>query len=513
MPDQKVSMDELTALCKSRGFIFPGSEIYGGLANSWDYGPLGVELANNIKKAFWEFFVYGREDIVGIDAAILMNPKVWEASGHVGSFSDPLIDCKKCKTRHRADKLLFEWVKAHLNDLLNDKTPTTMSTTEAKFLMQNLVDFKKGEAKSLDGVNLSILYKAIKDMGVECPDCSAKDFSEARNFNLMFKTKQGVIEDEGADIYLRPETAQGIFVNFVNVQRTTRKKLPFGIAQIGKAFRNEITPGNFIFRTREFEQMEIEYFFDPEKDDWRNVWEGWKSSVVEFVTKTLGINSENVRMHDHSKEELSHYSKGTTDIEYNFPFGWSELCAAGAYRTAYDLTQHQNFSGENMEYRDEESGRKFIPHVIEPSIGVGRPLLAILLDAYTREKVASDKLQAEGDSAKVDSQEERVVMKFLPRIAPVKVAVFPLMKKDGLPEKAREVIQQLRSLGNVEYDETGSVGKRYRRHDEIGTPACVTIDYDSLKDESVTVRDRDSMQQERVKISELLEFLRERYCL
>ncbi len=467
MSNDTLSMEELVALSKNRGFIFPGSEIYGGLANAWDYGPLGTELMNNIKKAFWEFFVYGREDIVGLDSAILMNPKVWEASGHVGSFSDPLMDCKKCKTRVRADKIIEDQGDRRPNNWAGEKTPA-----------KDILEFFQKEK-------------------INCPECEACDWTEPKQFNLMFQTHQGVTEESSNEIYLRPETAQGIFTNFKSVQRTTRKKLPFGIAQIGKAFRNEITPGNFIFRTREFEQMEIEYFFDPEKDDWNKLWEEWKNLTMQFVIDILGIDKKNVRFRDHEKDELSHYSKGTTDIEYKFPFGWGELCAAGAYRTDYDLEQHQKVSGEDLEYRDEESGRKFLPHVIEPSIGVARPALAILLSAYTNEKL--------------EDGSTRNVMKFLPRIAPVKVAVFPLMKKDGMPEKCREIVSALSSLGNVEYDERGSIGKRYRRHDEIGTPVCITVDYDSLEDGTVTVRDRDTMKQDRIKISDLAQILAERY--
>jgi len=510
MSEKKVSMDELVALCKSRGFIFPGSEIYGGLANSWDYGPLGVELINNIKKAFWEFFVYGREDIVGLDAAILMNPKVWKASGHLEAFHDPLVDCSECKHRFRGDKLIEEYfenritfpeIMIHIKNESHDgrilEETKYMAETDGGLKRQlKYIEFLDQIWKKKLTNEFDVIEFALHFFGIQCPNCEKCKWSKPKNFNLMFKTHQGVTEDSGTEIYLRPETAQGIFTNFLNVQRTTRKKLPFGIAQIGKAFRNEITPGNFIFRTREFEQMEIEYFFDPEKEDWKKLWKEWTKLTEKFITEILGIDKRNIRLRDHDQDELSHYSKGTTDIEYEFPFGWGELCAAGAYRTDFDLSEHQKESGESMEYLDPESGKKFIPHVIEPSIGTTRPALAILLDAYHVEKV---------------EDETRVVMKFLPHIAPVKVAVFPLMKKEGLPEKAREIVKSLCNLGNVEYDETGSIGKRYRRHDEIGTPACVTVDYDTLKDDTMTVRDRDTMKQERVKGEELLHYLGERY--
>ncbi len=467
MPVHEITMEELVSLCKTRGIIYAGSEIYGGLANTWDYGPIGVELLRNVKKAFWDFFVYGREDIVGLDSSILLNPKVWEASGHIASFTDPLMDCKKCKARYRADKLIEEAGDARPEGWAGEKT------------------------------DKSAIVAFVKEKKITCPSCKACDWTEPKQFNLMFRTHQGVTEESSAEIFMRPETAQGIFVNFVNAQRTSRKKLPFGIAQIGKAFRNEITPGNFIFRTREFEQMEIEYFFDPEKSQWEELFQNWKKAVWDFVTKELGIGETHLRMRDHEKDELSHYSKGTTDIEYEFPFGWGELCAAAAYRTDYDLTQHQKTSGESLEYRDEESGRKFIPHVIEPSLGANRLVLAILLDAYTNETLK------DGTT--------RNVMRFSPKIAPIKVAVFPLMKKDGLDAKAREVVRSLRSIGRVDYDEAGSIGKRYRRHDEVGTPACITIDYDSLKDKTVTVRDRDTMEQERVNIADLPAHLRGKY--
>ena len=459
-----VSMDKVVSLAKRRGFIFAGSEIYGGLANTWDYGPYGVELKNNLKKIWWKNFVQDREDMVGLDASILMNPRVWEASGHVASFSDPLMDCKKCKERIRGDKL----IEQHLG------------------------------IEAAVGKTLSQISDIIHKNKLPCPKCGACDFTEARSFNLMFKTHQGVIEEESALVYMRPETAQGIFVNFKNVLNTTRKRLPFGIGQVGKAFRNEITPGNFTFRTREFEQMEIEYFFDPDATKWEKLFEEWKKDSWHFVTKLLGISEKNLRMRDHDQDELSHYSKGTTDIEYKFPFGWGELCAAAAYRTDFDLTQHQKFSGEDLVYTDPENPqRKIIPHVIEPSFGADRLTLAVLLDVYDEEEI-------EGET--------RVVLHFHPDLAPIKVAVLPLVKnKEIITGKAREIYHSLKKYFTCEYDESGSIGKRYRRQDEIGTPFCVTVDFDTIeKDDSVTIRDRDTTSQERVKIADLIGTLREK---
>lgn len=464
---EQLTMDKIIALAKTRGFIFPGSEIYGGLANSWDYAPLGVELKNNVKKMFWDFFVYGRDDIVGLDAAILMNPKTWEASGHIGGFSDPLMDCKSCKARVRADKIIEEFGEERPNNWAGESTPAS-----------DILEF-------------------VTEKNIPCEKCGKCEWTEPKQFNLMFKTFQGVNQDTAATVYLRPETAQGIFVNFKSVQRTTRKKLPFGIAQVGKSFRNEITPGNFTFRTREFEQMEIEYFFDPENSDWKEIFTQFKNDALVFVRDILGVREENFRFRDHDADELSHYSKGTTDIEYKFPFGWGELCASGAYRTDFDLKQHQEFSGENLEYRDEESGRKFIPHVIEPSFGADRLSLAVLLDAYREEEL--------------EDGTTRSILKFAPKVAPIKVAILPLMKKDGLPEKAKEVQNLLRVFGNTDFDTAGKIGKRYRRQDEIGTPVCVTIDYDTLEDDTVTVRDRDSMEQKRIKISDLLHEIQGHY--
>jgi glycyl-tRNA synthetase len=455
-------LDQIVSLCKRRGFIFPGSDIYGGLANTWDYGPYGAELKNTVKKLWWNHFIQKREDMVGLDASILMNPKVWESSGHVGNFSDPLVDCKSCKARHRGDKLLEE----------------------------------KLGVEAVAGKSFDEIGRMLKEEKISCPDCGKCDWTTPRQFNLMFKTKQGVTEESGADIYLRPETAQGIFVNFKNVQTVMRKKLPFGIGQIGKAFRNEITPGNFTFRTREFEQMEIEYFFNPAEGKWEDLFEKWKKESWNFLEKTLGISPENIRFRKHENDELSHYSKGTTDIEYKFPFGWGELCAAVAYRTNFDLSQHEKFSGENLKYRDPITNEEYIPHVMEPSFGADRVTLSVLIDAYTEE------IMTDGTT--------RIVMKFLPQVAPVKVAVLPLMKKDGLDEKAHSLFALFSKKWNTEYDESGSIGKRYRRQDEIGTPFCITVDYETLENETITLRDRDTMEQVRIPLAEIEKFLEEK---
>ena len=450
-------MEKIVALCKGRGFVYPGSEIYGGLANSWDYGPLGVEFKNNVKRAWWKKFVQESPYNVGLDAAILMNPKVWVASGHVGGFSDPLMDCKDCKARFRADKLI------------EDAT---------------------GEIA--DGWSDEKMIEFINEKNIPCPECGKHNFTDIRKFNLMFKTFQGVTEDSSSEIYLRPETAQGIFVNFKSVQRTSRKKLPFGIGQVGKSFRNEITPGNFIFRIREFEQMELEFFCKPGTDlEW---FKYWKDYCENFLL-SLGIKKENMRLRDHDPEELSHYSNATTDIEYLFPFGWGELWGI-ADRTDFDLKQHSEFSGEKMEYTDPESGEKYIPYCIEPSLGADRVALAFLVDAYDEEVVDPEK------------NDTRVVMHFHPALAPIKAAVLPLSKK--LSEEAVKVYEKLASEFMCEYDESGSIGKRYRRQDEIGTPFCITYDFDSRDDDSVTVRHRDSMEQERVKIEDLTDYIRER---
>ncbi len=464
------SLDSLVSLCKRRGFVFPGSEIYGGLANTWDYGPLGVELKNNIKRLWWKQFVQKRQDMVGLDAAILMNPKVWEASGHVSNFADPLIDCKACKQRFRGDKLIEEKLGVEAAAILKLEQVEPMLTAEK----------------------------------IACPNCGKLDWTPAKKFNLMFKTQQGVVEGEGADIYLRPETAQGIFVNFKNVATTTRMRLPFGVAQIGKAFRNEITPGNFTFRTREFEQMEIEYFFDPEATPWETIFEQWKKDTWAYLTQTLGLKPDKLRFRDHEKDELSHYSKGTTDVEYRFPWGWGELCAAAAYRTDFDLKQHETFSGEDLHYTDpDQPTRKIVPHVMEPSFGADRIALAVLLDAYDEQTLAEDDV--------------RTVLHLSPKVAPVRIAILPLSKKEHLIAKASEIRDLLMDELDcaIDFDITGSIGKRYRRQDEIGTPTCVTIDFGTLGEDdaqgakdTVTIRDRDTLEQVRVSLSELAEKLR-----
>lgn len=454
------TMDKIVALCKGRGFVYSGSEIYGGLANTWDYGPLGVELKNNVKKAWWQKFVQESLDNVGLDSAILMNRRVWIASGHVSTFNDPLIDCKACKTRHRADKLAEDWNR------------------------ENGIENIAVEAMDNDAL---IAY--IREKGISCPDCGKSAFTDIRKFNLMFKTHQGVTEDSAAEVYLRPETAQGIFVNFKNIQRTSRKKIPFGVAQVGKSFRNEITPGNFTFRTREFEQMELEFFCKPGTDlTW---FEYWRSFCRDWLIN-LGMKEENLRLRDHAKEELSHYSNATTDFEFLFPFGWGELWGV-ADRTDFDLRAHQSESGESMEYFDQETGEKFIPYVIEPSLGADRVTLAFLLDAYDEEVVDAEK------------NDVRTVLRLHPALAPIKCAVLPLSKK--LADGAGEVYRTLTKRFMAEYDEAGSIGKRYRRQDEIGTPFCVTFDFESLEDGCVTVRDRDTMNQERIKIAELGDYI------
>ena len=454
------SMDTLVALCKNRGYIYPGSEIYGGLANTWDYGPLGNELKNNVKVAWRKKFIQESKYNVGLDAAILMNPTTWVASGHVGGFSDPLIDCKECKTRHRADKLIEEWAHDNGKDMIADG----MSDKE-------LIDF-------------------IKENNIPCPNCGKTNFTDIRKFNLMFKTFQGVTEDKTAEIYLRPETAQVIFVNFKNVMRTTRKKIPMGIAQIGKAFRNEITPGNFTFRTREFEQMELEFFCKPGTDlEWHKYWKEFCKNWL----LNLGIKEENIRLRDHSKEELSHYSNATTDIEFAFPFGWGELWGI-ADRTDFDLKSHMAVSKEDFTYTDPETKEKYVPYCIEPSLGADRVALAFLCNSYDEEEIG------EGDT--------RVVLHLHPVLAPFKIAVLPLSKK--LSEKAQEVYEKLSKKFMCDYDETGSIGKRYRREDEIGTPYCLTVDFDTLEDNAVTIRDRDTMEQIRIPIDEVESWLEEK---
>lgn len=451
------NMQQIVAVAKMRGFVYPGSEIYGGLANTWDYGPLGVEFKNNVKKAWWKKFIQESPYNVGVDCAILMNPQVWVASGHVGGFNDPLMDCKECKERFRADKIIEDFLAA------------------------------KGQEQVVDGWTNEQMQNFIKDNGIECPTCGKHNFTDIRQFNLMFKTFQGVTEDSKNVVYLRPETAQGIFVNFKNVQRTSRKKVPFGIGQIGKSFRNEITPGNFIFRTREFEQMELEFFCKPGTDlEWFNY---WKNYCKDWLLG-LGIKEGNMRMRDHSAEELSHYSNATSDIEYLFPFGWGELWGI-ADRTDYDLKQHADHSGEEMLYFDPTTNEKYIPYCVEPSLGADRVTLAFLCEAYDEETLE------DGDT--------RTVFRFHPALAPVKAAVLPLSKK--LSDKAGEVYAKLQKHFNVEYDESGSIGKRYRRQDEIGTPFCITFDFDSLEDQKVTIRDRDTMQQERVAIADLVTYI------
>ena len=448
------TMEKIVALCKSRGFVYPGSEIYGGLSNSWDYGPLGVEFKNNVKRAWWKKFVQESPTNVGLDAAILMNPEVWVASGHVGGFSDPLMDCRDCKTRHRADKLIEDFTGEPADGWSN----------------QQMMDF-------------------IKEHDIKCPNCGSSNFTDIRQFNLMFKTFQGVTEDAKNELYLRPETAQGIFVNFNNIQRTTRKKVPFGVCQVGKSFRNEITPGNFIFRIREFEQMECEFFCKPGTDlEWFEYWRGFCRDWL----LSLGMTEENMRLRDHAKEELSFYSKATTDIEFLFPFGWGELWGI-ADRTDYDLKQHQEHSGKSLEYFGQEATERSILYVVEPSLGADRVTLAFLCDAYDEEVVDAEK------------KDTRVVMHLHPALAPFKAAVLPLSKK--LNDKAQEVYNRLTKHFMVDYDDAGSIGKRYRRQDEIGTPYCITYDFDSETDGCVTVRDRDSMEQERVKIDDLVHYI------
>ncbi len=450
-------MDKLVALCKGRGFIYPGSEIYGGLANSWDYGPLGVEFKNNVKRAWWKKFVQESKYNVGLDAAILMNREVWVASGHVGGFNDPLMDCKACKARFRADKLIE--------------------------------DFTHGDETG-DGWTNEELEKYIAEHDIVCPVCGKKDFTGIRQFNLMFKTFQGVNQDSAAELYLRPETAQGIFVNFQNVMRATRKKLPAGIAQIGKSFRNEITPGNFIFRVREFEQMELEFFCKPGEDlEWFNY---WRSFCRDWLY-SLGIKPENLRLRDHEPEKLAFYSKATTDFEFLFPFGWGELWGV-ADRTDYDLTQHQTHSGKSMEYLDPVTNEKFVPYCVEPSLGVDRMVLAFLCNAYEEQELEKD---------------TRVVLHLHPALAPYKAAVLPL-QKNKLGGLASEIHEELSKYFMVDYDETGSIGKRYRREDEIGTPLCITVDFDTVEDGTVTVRDRDTMEQVRIHRSELRKYIEEK---
>ncbi len=462
MENSKATMEKIVNLCKNRGFIFPGSEIYGGLANTWDYGPLGVELKNNVKKAWWKKFVQENKYNVGLDAAILMNSQTWVASGHLAGFSDPLMDCRSCHERFRADKLIEDWV------------------SENNYTLE----------KPIDAMTHAEMKAFVEEHNIPCPTCGKHDFTDIRQFNLMFKTFQGVTEDAKNTVYLRPETAQGIFTNFTNVQRTTRKKMPFGIGQIGKSFRNEITPGNFIFRVREFEQMELEFFCKPGTDlEWFSY---WRSFCHKWLLD-IGIKEERLRLRDHSPEELCFYSKATTDFEYLFPFGWGELWGI-ADRTDYDLTQHQNVSKKDLTYFDQETGERYIPYVVEPSLGVERTVLTVLCNAYDEETVGEN--------------DTRVVMHFHPALAPFKAAVLPLSKK--LSDKASEIYEELIKYFPVDFDEAGSIGKRYRREDEIGTPLCITYDFDSETDGCVTVRDRDTMQQVRIPISELKAYIEDK---
>ncbi|MCD7783373.1 MAG: glycine--tRNA ligase [Firmicutes bacterium] len=464
MKNTEKTMDKLVALCKNRGFIFAGSEIYGGLANTWDFGPLGAELKNNVKNAWWRKFVRENPYNVGLDSAILMNPQTWAATGHLSGFSDPLMDCRECHERFRADKLIEDWV------------------AESGYELEKTIDaFTQAELKAF-----------VEEHNIPCPACGKHNFTDIRQFNLMFKTFQGVTEDAKNTVYLRPETAQGIFTNFTNVQRTTRKKLPFGIGQIGKSFRNEITPGNFIFRVREFEQMELEFFCKPGTDlEW---FDYWRSFCHDFLL-SIGLKDENLRLRDHSPEELAFYSNATTDFEFMFPFGWGELWGV-ADRTDYDLTRHMESSGKDLTYYDAETGEHYVPYVIEPSLGVERTVLALLTDAYDEEIVDKEK------------NDTRVVLHFHPAIAPFKAAVLPLSKK--LTQQASELYASLSKRFSVDFDDTGSIGKRYRREDEIGTPFCVTYDFDSENDGCVTVRDRDTMEQVRIKIDEVPAYIEEK---
>ncbi len=468
MDNKLKTMDKIVALCKNRGFIFPGSEIYGGLANSWDYGPLGVEFKNNVKRAWWKKFVQESRYNVGLDSAIIMNPQAWVASGHVGGFSDPLMDCKSCRARHRADKLIEEYA------------------------------FANGTDDNPAGWSFEEMGAFIAEKGIVCPDCGGKEFTDIKKFNLMFKTFIGVTEDSTNTVYLRPETAQGIFVNFPAVQRSTRKKLPFGVCQIGKSFRNEITPGNFTFRTREFEQMELEFFCKPGTDlEW---FAYWKDYCHKWLL-VLGMKDENLRLRDHDPEELSFYSKATTDFEFLFPFGWGELWGI-ADRTDYDLGQHETHSGKDMKYFDPETNEHYTPYVVEPSLGADRVALAFLVDAYDEEVLDAEK------------NDVRVVLHLHPALAPYKAAILPLSKKLG--DKAGEIYDELSKYFPVDYDETGSIGKRYRREDEIGTPFCITVDFATVGDDKtpadncVTVRDRDTMEQVRIPVSEVRKYIEER---
>ncbi len=451
------TMEKIVSLCKQRGFIFPGSEIYGGLANTWDYGPLGVELKNNIQQEWWKFFVQQRQNIVGLDAAILMNPKVWEASGHVAEFNDAQVDCKECKARHRADHLIEDAV----------------------------------EGIKVEGLSTADLDKLIQENNIKCPNCGKQNFTNARVFNLLFRTQIGAVEEGTDEIYLRGELAQSMFTNFKNILNTSRKKIPFGIAQVGKCFRNEITPGNFIFRTLEFDLMEFEYFIHEK--EWEETFEFWLGEMKKWV-EHVGIDPERTRVREHTQDELSHYSKKTVDIEFNTPFGWKELYGL-AYRTNFDLKNHTEKSGTDLSYMDPYTNEKYIPHAVEPTFGLSRSVLMVLLSAYTEETIKTDK-----------GEETRIVLKLKKNIAPFSAAVLPLVNK--LTDEANKVWEILKDDFNIDFDTTGSIGKRYRRQDEIGTPYCITIDFDTVeKDKSVTIRDRDTMEQERVKVDSLVQYL------
>ncbi|TGM76852.1 glycine--tRNA ligase [Leptospira levettii] len=457
---EEQSLKPIVAVSKRRGFVFPGSEIYGGLSNTFDYGPNGIEVLTNLKRLWWEYFVHRRDDVLGLDSSILLHPRVWEASGHISNFNDPLMDCKKCKTRVRVDKFLED---------------------------------KEGESAAT-GKSLEELTNTIREKAYACPTCgTVGSFTDARQFNLMFKTSHGASEEGATDIYLRPETAQGIFINFKNVTQIARKKVPFGIAQIGKSFRNEIMARQFIFRTREFEQMEMEFFCEPgTQKEWFKYWVDY---CMDWLVNVVGLKKENLRVREHEKEELSFYSDSTSDIEYKYPFGWGELWGI-ASRTDYDLTQHEKFSSEDLKYHDLDQKKKYLPYVVEPALGLNRLFLAVLCDAYEEEKLEKDDI--------------RTVLRFGKRVSPMKVAIFPLMKKDGLDAKAKEIYADLRNHWYVDYDESGAIGKRYRRHDEIGTPFCITVDYDTMSDGTVTIRERDSMKQERIPVSEIKSYLIQR---
>lgn len=490
-------MDKIIALAKRRGFIYPGSEIYGGLANTYDYGPMGTELLRNIKNLWWKYFVQERSDMVGLDASIISHHKIWEASGHVAGFADAMIDCKNCKARMRADHLLesfIETIDENSREALIEKYGTNLDFVNALksakvegLKIESLETIRKILSNFKEAASHSPVMAKIKPL--TCPSCGKNDWTAIRKFNLLFPVQLGIVEGEGGLGYLRGETAQGIFVNFRNVVDSTRVRLPFGIAQLGKSFRNEITPGNSVFRTIEFEQGEIEYFFDPESADWKELFEKWKNSMWDFVTKELSISETNLRWRAHTDEERSFYSKRTEDLEYKFPFGFKELWGL-AYRTNYDLTQHMNFSKKDLQITDPQSGKKILPHVIEPAVGINRLLLMTIIDAYTEE-------------------DKRVVLKINPKLAPFKAAVFPLLaNKENLVSKAYEIYNELKEYFMVAFDDRGNIGKRYMAQDEVGTPWCVTVDFDTPDDDTVTIRDRDTMKQERVAIKDLVSYFK-----